>query len=85
MTPNPHIGLWQLRVRPVRWALGRLTQPNWRILMATPKDKAGSEKPYDVIYLAKKHRISNEDAKKIIDAHGADRKAADKAARRISV
>ena len=53
--------------------------------MATPKDKAGSEKPYDVIYLAKKHRISNEDAKKIIDAHGADRKAADKAARRISV
>ena len=53
--------------------------------MAHPKDKAESEKPYDVIYLAKKHRISNEDAKKIIDAHGADRKAADKAARRISV
>lgn len=44
-----------------------------------------AEAPYEVIYLAKKHRISNEDAKAIIEKHGANRKEADKAARRISV
>lgn len=43
------------------------------------------EAPYEVIYFAKKHRISNEDAKSIIEKHGANRKEADKAGRRISV
>jgi hypothetical protein len=35
--------------------------------------------------LAKKHRISVEDAGKILAEHGSDRKAADKAARRVAV
>ncbi|WP_164491887.1 MULTISPECIES: hypothetical protein [unclassified Rhizobium] len=33
---------------------------------------------------AKKHRIDIEDAQKILDEHGDNRKAADKAARRIA-
>ncbi|MGV1754715.1 hypothetical protein [Agrobacterium sp. CG674] len=43
-----------------------------------------STKAYDVKTLAKKHRISVEDAAKIIEQYGADRKASDKAARRIA-
>lgn len=43
------------------------------------------DQPYDAKTLAKKHRISMEDAAKILDQHGSDRKAADKAARRIAV
>ncbi|MGO4569457.1 hypothetical protein AB4Z52_31525 [Rhizobium sp. 2YAF20] len=53
--------------------------------MADTMDANASEKPYDAVYLAKKHRITMEDAKKIIETHGADRKASDKAARRIAV
>lgn len=53
--------------------------------MAGTMDANASEKPYDPVYLAKKHRISVEDAKKIIETHGTDRKACDKAARRIAV
>jgi hypothetical protein len=42
------------------------------------------EKPYEAVVLAKKHRISIDEAKQIIAEHGSDRKAADKAARRIA-
>ncbi|MCB5202895.1 hypothetical protein LH464_10480 [Neorhizobium sp. T786] len=42
-------------------------------------------KAYDAKTLAKKHRISVEDATKIITQYGVDRKASDKAARRIAV
>lgn len=38
----------------------------------------------DVIAFAKKHRIAMEDAQKILEQFGDDRKAADKAARRIA-
>jgi hypothetical protein len=40
---------------------------------------------YQPIPFAKKHRISIEDAKAILEKHGADRKSADKEARRVSV
>ena len=53
--------------------------------MADTMQANAAEKPYDAVYLAKKHRISVEDAKKIIDQYAADRKACDKAARRIAV
>ncbi len=53
--------------------------------MADPKTKTADDQPYDAIALAKKHRISVEDAKAIIAKHGADRKSADKEARRIAV
>lgn len=39
---------------------------------------------YDPKVLAKKHRISIDDAVKIIALHGSDRKAIDKAARRVA-
>jgi hypothetical protein len=54
------------------------------INMAQAKGMAASEGPYDAITLAKKHRISVEDAQQIIDQYGTDRKSADKAARRIA-
>ncbi|WP_454744863.1 hypothetical protein [Ciceribacter selenitireducens] len=41
--------------------------------------------PYEPVQFAKKHRISIEDAKAIIERHGADRKSADKEGRRISL
>ncbi len=47
-------------------------------------DASASAKGYDVKTLAKKHRISIEDAAKIVAQFGADRKASDKAARRIA-
>tara|TARA_R110002012_G_scaffold85265_2_gene212748 strand:+ start:649 stop:954 length:306 start_codon:yes stop_codon:yes gene_type:complete len=53
-------------------------------IMAQQQDAAASTQSYDPRTLAKKHRISVEDAQKIIAEHGADRKAADKAARRIA-
>ena len=49
------------------------------------KNSNAAEKPYDPIAFAKKHRISVEDAKVIIQKHGADRKSADKEGRRVSV
>lgn len=52
--------------------------------MTDRKGTSASEKPYDAITLAKKHRISVSDAEKILEEHGANRKAADKAARRIA-
>ncbi|MBB3915113.1 hypothetical protein GGQ65_002400 [Rhizobium fabae] len=50
-----------------------------------PPKAAVIEAPYEVIYFAKKHRISQEDARGIIEKYGANRKEADKAGRRISV
>jgi hypothetical protein len=52
--------------------------------MAEAKGTPASDRPYDVITLAKKHRISLEDAQTILDEHGDNRKLADKAARRIA-
>lgn len=44
-----------------------------------------AEQAYQPIPFAKKHRISVEDAKAILEKHGADRKSADKEGRRVSV
>ncbi|WP_173425161.1 hypothetical protein [Pseudorhizobium marinum] len=52
--------------------------------MAQQQDASASTQSYEPKTLAKKHRISVEEAAKIIAEHGADRKAADKAARRIA-
>jgi hypothetical protein len=49
-----------------------------------PQDASTSSESHDPKILAKKHRISLEDAQKIISEHGHDRKAADKAARRVA-
>ena len=43
------------------------------------------EKANPAIAFAKKHRISLEDAKAILEKHGEDRKSAEKEARRISL
>lgn len=48
------------------------------------RDASASTQPYDAKTLSKKHRISVEEAAKIIAEYGADRKAADKAARRVA-
>ncbi len=53
--------------------------------MSNLNDAAASAKAYDVKTLAKKHRISIEDATKIVAQFGSDRKACDKAARFIAV
>ncbi|NTA58442.1 hypothetical protein G6L32_07310 [Agrobacterium tumefaciens] len=52
--------------------------------MAQPQGASASEQPYDAKILAKKHRISVDEAEKIISEYGSDRKASDKAARRIA-
>jgi hypothetical protein len=52
--------------------------------MTEQQDATASAQPYDAKTLAKKHRIDIEDAAQIIAEHGADRKASDKAARRIA-
>jgi aminoglycoside/choline kinase family phosphotransferase len=52
--------------------------------MTKQQDAAASDQSYDVKTLAKKHRIEIEDAEKIISQYGSDRKACDKAARRIA-
>jgi hypothetical protein len=44
-----------------------------------------SDKPYEPISFAKKHRISVEDARNILTQADGDKKAADKHARRVSV
>ncbi|MGV1771656.1 MULTISPECIES: hypothetical protein [Rhizobium/Agrobacterium group] len=44
-----------------------------------------AQQPYEPVSFAKKHRISVEDARTIIEKHGADRKNADKEGRRVSV
>lgn len=53
-------------------------------IMTNLQDASTSNTPYEPKTLAKKHRISLEDAQKIVAEHGADRKASDKAARRIA-
>ncbi|MNL74829.1 hypothetical protein D3C87_2005290 [compost metagenome] len=51
----------------------------------TDVDSASAQsKTIDSIALAKKHRISVDDARAIVSQFGTDRKAADKAARRIA-
>ncbi len=52
--------------------------------MAQPQGASASEQTYDAKTLAKKHRISVEEAENIILEYGADRKSCDKAARRIA-
>lgn len=44
-----------------------------------------SDKPYEPISFAKKHRISVEDARDILEQAAGDKKAADKHARRVSL
>jgi hypothetical protein len=53
--------------------------------MSNHEKNMSADLPYDAIAFAKKHRISVEDAKIIVEKHGADRKSADKEGRRISV
>lgn len=53
--------------------------------MAQSKDASASAQNFDAKTLAKKHRISVEDAANILAQYGDNRKAADKAARRIAV
>jgi len=53
--------------------------------MSDKKTSAAAEQPYEAVSFSKKHRISLEDAKTIIKKHGADRKSADKEARRVAV
>lgn len=52
--------------------------------MTKLEDASASTEPYDAKTLAKKHRIDISEAEKIIAAHGSDRKASDKAARRVA-
>jgi len=54
-------------------------------MSATKQNAAPVDQPYQPIPFAKKHRISVEDAKAILEKHGADRKSADKEARRVAV
>jgi len=53
--------------------------------MPQVQDTSSLENAYDAKTLAKKHRISIEDAAKIVVEYGADRKVCDKASRRIAV
>jgi hypothetical protein len=54
--------------------------------MADKKNNAPAEaQAYQPVPFAKKHRISVEDATAILRKHGADRKSADKEARRVAV
>ena len=52
--------------------------------MSEANPASASAQPYDAKALAKKHRISVEDAQKIVAQYGSDRKSSDKAARRIA-
>lgn len=52
--------------------------------MTEQQGASASTRAYEPKILAKKHRISVEVAAKIIAEHGSDRKAIDKAARRIA-
>jgi hypothetical protein len=50
---------------------------------APDRRRVSANEPYEVAYFAKKHGISQEDARRIIKQHGSDRDAADKAASRL--
>lgn len=54
-------------------------------MSATKENTPAANAAYQPIPFAKKHRISVEDAKAILEKHGADRKSADKEARRVAV
>ncbi len=58
--------------------------------MSDNKQKRGQDRKlvargdkYEVAYFAKKHGLEPKDAKRIIEAHGSDRDAADRAANRF--
>lgn len=53
--------------------------------MVAKTENAQADAAYQPIPFAKKHRISVEDATAILKKHGADRKSADKEARRVAV
>ncbi|WP_434713615.1 hypothetical protein NMA58_25135 (plasmid) [Rhizobium sp. YTUHZ045] len=53
--------------------------------MTNQKGASAPAQTNDVKILAKNHRISLEDARQIIEQYGSDRKAYDKAARRVAV
>lgn len=53
--------------------------------MEDQQNASASIQPYDPKVLAKKHRITIDEAKKIVLEYGSNRKASDKAARRIAV
>ncbi|TBY73370.1 DUF3606 domain-containing protein [Rhizobium leguminosarum bv. viciae] len=50
---------------------------------AADRNKVAASEPYEVSYFAKKHGISPDQAQKIIDKHGPDRDAANKAAKKL--
>lgn len=50
---------------------------------AADRKRVAGEEKYEVTYFAKKHGISAADARRIINQHGPDRDAADKAAHRL--
>ena len=54
------------------------------IIISDNNGASAPDKAYDPVTLAKKHRISVEDAKAIVEQYGSDKKSADKAARRIA-
>ncbi|SCW76045.1 Protein of unknown function [Rhizobium mongolense subsp. loessense] len=47
------------------------------------RSRVAAGEPYEVNYFARKHRISKEQAEKIVKKHGRDREAANKAAEKI--
>jgi hypothetical protein len=53
-------------------------------MMSDTNGASAPGKPYNPVVLAKKHRISVDDAKVIVQQFGSDRKSCDKAARRIA-
>jgi hypothetical protein len=71
------------RLRPAMTAM-MPAKSSRRNAMTEQLGAGASAQPYDAKTLAKKHRIAIEDAKKIIEQYGKDRKASDKAARRIA-
>ncbi|MBP2548358.1 hypothetical protein J2858_001251 [Neorhizobium galegae] len=48
-------------------------------------DQKTADKAYEPVAFAKRHRISLEDAKAILEKHGSDHKNADKEGRRVSL
>ncbi|BCH61086.1 hypothetical protein RvVAR0630_37100 [Agrobacterium vitis] len=66
-------------------ALRRSKQDRTPIMAEKKTNETTAQKPYEPVSFAKKHRISVEDARSIIEKHGADRKNADKEGRRVSV
>jgi hypothetical protein len=75
----------QKRSLQAHYAASPVTVIPEKQMSAARQNPASAELPYQPIPFSKKHRISIEDAKAILEKHGADRKSADKEARRVSV